>query len=59
VKRKGDNAADPNALAWLLNPFSIESDMTGINQCLGESPAFHEADEKKESIDPHETVIPD
>jgi hypothetical protein len=59
VERKGDDAADPEGLAGLFNALSIESDMTGINERLRESPAFHETDEEKEAVNSHEIVIPD
>ena len=53
VKRKRNDAPDAYFLARLLHPFPVDSDVTLLDDVLGKGPALHQANEEKETVDPH------
>src|SRR5690348_19311 len=53
MERKGDDAAEADLLAGLLDSPAVDPDMTFADQGLGERSAFHQPYAMEIAIDPH------
>lgn len=53
MEREGNYAPFVDAITRLLHPLAVNSNMTFLDQRLGECSALHETNEDKEAINPH------